>query len=104
MVAVTALTPAFAAPPQSWPEPPEVSPLAFLTVLFLIPAGLFLVITLLASLPSLGKSGSGYQPGSAWHNEPEWFGGPHDGLQKADQVDPRALEASGERGGSSGRW
>jgi hypothetical protein len=104
VVALTALTPALAAPPEQWAEPPEVSPLNFLVVLFLIPGALFVVITLLASLPSMGKSGSSYQPGNAWHNEPEWFGGPHDGLQKADQVEPQALEASGERGGSSGRW
>ncbi len=104
VVAFTALTPALAAPPEQWAEPPTVSAFNFLVVLVLIPGALFVVITLLAALPSMGKSGSGYHPGAAWHNEPEWFGGPDDGLDKADDVEPQALEGSGERGGSGGRW
>ncbi|QNN53412.1 hypothetical protein [Nocardioides mesophilus] len=103
-VLLLAATPALAAPPEQWATPPEVSPLNFLIVLVLIPGALFLLITLLAWLPSLGKSEQGYHPGSSWHNEPEWFGGPRDGLRKADEVAPETLETSGGRGGSSGRW
>jgi hypothetical protein len=101
---VAGALPAAAAPPSTWQEAPSVSPLDFLLVLLLIPAGLALVIALLAAIPSM-RSGSGtYQPGLAWRHEPEWFGGPRDGLEKADKSDPEALEASGERGGASGHW
>lgn len=96
--------PAGAAPSQ-WPEAPSVSALEFLLVILLIPTGLALVITLLAAIPSMRGGGStSYQPGLAWRHEPEWFGGPRDGLEKADRSDPEALEASGERGGASGHW
>lgn len=95
--------PAAAAPAQ-WPEPPSVSMLEFLLVLLIIPSGLALVIALLAAVPSMRGGGSTYQPGLAWRHEAEWFGGPRDGLEKADKSDPEAVEATGERGGASGRW
>lgn len=108
--AVFALTaaPALAAPPTSWVEEEPVSPLGFLLVLVLLPAALFAVISLLAWLGSSGKGGSGYQPGLAWRHEPEWFGGPRDGLDKAGQ--PPALQGADAgdgtdpKGGASGRW
>lgn len=94
-----------AAVPAQWPEPPPVSVFEFLLVLLIVPGGLALVIALLAALPSMRDGGTGtYQPGLAWRHEPEWFGGPRDGLEKADKTDPEALEASGERGGASGHW
>jgi len=96
--------PASAAPPAQWPEAPSVSPLDFLLVLVLVPAGLALVIALLAALPSMLGGGSTYHPGLAWRHEAEWFGGPRDGLEKADRSDPEAIEASAERGGASGHW
>ncbi|MFP5253621.1 MAG: hypothetical protein ACLGH4_07480 [Actinomycetes bacterium] len=102
LLVVTAL-PAVAAPSQ-WPEPPSVSALEFLLVLLLIPTGLALVIALLAAIPSMRGGGSTYQPGLAWRHEPEWFGGPRDGLEKADRAEPEAIEASGERGGARGHW
>jgi hypothetical protein len=107
--AVTALTlpvAAVAAPPEQWEDAGAVSPLQFLLVLLLIPAGLFLVIALLAALPSMMRGpSSSYQPGLAWRNEPEWFGGPRDGLDKVDRGDQQALEStSSERGGASGSW
>lgn len=95
--------PAAASTPSQWPEPPAVSPLQFLLVVLLIPTGLALVIALLAALPSM-RGGSTYQPGLAWRHEAEWFGGPRDGLEKADKSDPEAIEAAGERGGASGHW
>lgn len=101
---VAGALPATAAPSQ-WPEPPSVSVLEFLLVILLIPAGLALVIALLAALPSMRSGGgSTYQPGLAWRHEAEWFGGPRDGLEKADKSDREAVEASGERGGASGHW
>lgn len=93
-----------AAVPSDWPEAPSVSALEFLLVILLIPAGLALVIALLAAIPSMRGGGSTYQPGLAWRHEPEWFGGPRDGLEKADKSDRETVEASGERGGASGHW
>ena len=100
----TLAAPALAAPPEQWQEAPDVDPLAFLLVILLIPLGLAAVIALLVSIPSMTKSESSYHPGLAWRHEPEWFGGPRDGLEKADQTDPEAIEAAGERGGASGHW
>jgi hypothetical protein len=92
------------AAPSDWPEAPDVSALEFLLVILLIPTGLALVIALLAALPSMRGGGSTYQPGLAWRHEAEWFGGPRDGLEKADKSDREAVEAAGERGGASGHW
>lgn len=100
---VVGALPAAAAPAQ-WPEPPSVSVLDFLLVLLIIPTGLALVIALLAALPSMRGGDTTYQPGLAWRHEAEWFGGPRDGLEKADKTDREAIEASGERGGASGHW
>lgn len=96
--------PASATPPSDWPEPPSVSVLELLLVVLLIPTGVALVIALLAAIPSMRGGGSTYQPGLAWRHEAEWFGGPRDGLDKADKSDREAVEAAGERGGASGRW
>lgn len=73
-----------------------------LLILFLIPLGLALVISLLAALPSLIK-GDSYEPGQAWRGEGEWFGGPRNGVEAADQTDPKQL-ASGEQGGTGARF
>ena len=101
---VTGATPVLAAAPESWDEAPAVDPLQALLVLVLIPAGLFALITLLTYLPSMARGESAYHPGLAWRHEPEWFGGPRDGLEKADKTDPAAIEGAGDRGGASGRW
>jgi hypothetical protein len=96
--------PAFAARPEQWEPTPDVSALEALMVIVLIPLGLALVISLLAAIPSMARSEKGYHPGLAWRHEPEWFGGPRDGLEKADRSDPEAIESAGERGGASGHW
>jgi hypothetical protein len=96
--------PALAAPPETWRDADPVSAFDFLLVLLLIPAGLALVIAVLASVPAMAR-GNRYTPGRSWRNENEWFGGPKDGLEAADRTDPRAAEdAEGERGGASARW
>ena len=102
LLVLAAVTPALAVPPEQWVEADPVSPLGYLLVLLLIPGALFVVISLLVSLGPSGKDGSGYQPGLAWRHEPEWFGGPRDGVEKAEQAQPRTLE--GAEGGASGRW
>lgn len=95
---------AVAAPPEAWPDSEPVSALSFLLVLLVIPLGLFLLITLLASVPSMVR-GARYNPGLAWRHGAEWFGGPKDGVEAADRTDPRAIEGdSADRGGASARW
>ncbi len=102
LLVLAVATPALAAPPEQWVEADPVSPLGYLLVLLFIPAALFVVISLLVSSGSSGKDGSGYQPGLPWRHEPEWFGGPRDGAEKAEQTRLRALE--GAEGGASDRW
>ena len=99
---VTAAGPALAEAPQQWQKSPSVPPLHFLLVIFVIPAGLFIVITLLVLLPSMIR-GQKYEPGLAWRNEPEWFGGPRGGVETADKTAPEAVEG-GNRGGASAHW
>lgn len=96
--------PALAAPPEQWETAEEVSVFSMLLVILIIPAALFGLIWLLASLPSMIR-GDRYTPGLAWRNENQWFGGPKEGVEAADKVDPEALEKSEEtRGGASARW
>jgi hypothetical protein len=95
---------AFADEPASWQQQPHVSGLEFLVVLVLIPAGLFVVIALLAALPSMIRD-KGYEPGQSWRSEPEWFGGPRKGVEAAEGVTPQQIEAAdADRGGTSGKW
>jgi hypothetical protein len=109
-ILVTSLTStAFADPPRTWENPPPVSPAHVILLLVVVPAGLFLLITLLVYVPSMSK-GEHYQPGRPWRSEPEWFGGPRGGVEAADRAaQPSAVGAGhdgGEpdRGGTSGRW
>jgi hypothetical protein len=107
VAALTVAGPAAAVPPDAWPESEPVSPLEFLLVLAIIPLGLVAVISLLALLPSMMSSGSTYQPGLAWRNEPEWFGGRREVRGEDDgapAVTGAQAEQAGERGGASARW
>jgi hypothetical protein len=98
---------AFAEAPEQWEDNPSVSPLHVILVLVVIPVALFALIWLLVYLPSM-KKGQRYQPGLAWRNEPEWFGGPRDGVEAADGSRPAAVgtaaDTEPDRGGASGRW
>jgi hypothetical protein len=101
---VTGVSPAIASRPDQWAPADPVSPLSFIIVLVLIPAGLFILIALLSALPSMARGDSTYHPGLAWRNEPVWFGGPRGGLDKArDQAEIEAGETP-DRGGASARW
>lgn len=97
-------TPAFATAPDQWDAAPPVPALHVLLVLVAIPLALAAVISFLVYVPSLAR-GENHQPGQAWRNEPEWFGGPSDGLETVDTAEPKAVEdqVSGQ-GGASGRW
>jgi len=95
---------AIADTPAAWKNAPDVSGLQFLVVLLLIPAGLALVISLLAVLPSIIKD-TGYAPGQSWRAESEWFGGPQKGIEAAADLSPQQLEAAESgRGGTSAQW
>ncbi len=90
--------------PEGAPDAPGVSGLDFLIVLVLIPAALFVVIAVLAALPSMIRD-KGYEPGQSWRSEAEWFGGPRNGVEAADDLSPQQIEAGGaDRGGTSGQW
>ncbi len=91
---------AFAEAPTTWESPPSISGLHVLWLLVLIPVGLFALITLLVYLPSLVR-GDRHQPGQTWSRDPEWFGGPREGVEAATTTtDPSRTP----QGGSSGRW
>ena len=95
---------ALADTPAAWENEKHVSGLQFLVVLVLIPAGLFLVISLLAALPSM-ISDKGYEPGQSWRSDPEWFGGPRKGVEAAGDLSAQQIEAAeSDRGGTSGKW
>jgi len=65
-----------------------------------VPAGLFVLISLLVIAPSAAR-GPRYRPGSSWWAAPVWFGGP----QEADpDAAVAAAQPTGERGGASARW
>jgi len=106
---VTGLTgTAVAAPPNTWEDPGQVSPLRAILVFVLIPLGLFVLITLLVYIPSM-RRGQSYHPGQVWRSEPEWFGGPRGGVDAVDETPPAVVSAgrgdgAAERGGASGRW
>jgi hypothetical protein len=102
----TAAGPALAAAPEQWPTQPHVSALHALLIYLVAPGGVALLITLLVYVPSLAR-GQKYQPGLAWRNEPEWFGGPREGVEAADKAAAAAGATEGghdERGGASARW
>jgi hypothetical protein len=102
MLVTTTAGAAFAAPPDTWENPPSTSTLYVLLVLGAIPVGLFLVITLLVYLPSMRKDASSEE----WRGEAEWFGGPRGGLEAVDKAEQPALDSASasSRGGDSGRW
>jgi hypothetical protein len=96
--------PALASPPAVWGPEPSVPALQALLVYLVIPVGLFVLITLLVYIPSMTR-GAKYQPGQAWRNEPQWFGGPRAGVDAANETQAAAEQSEGaERGGASARW
>src|ERR1700712_2117746 len=88
--------------PSTWQDSPHVSGLQALTVYFLIPFGLFLLISLLAALPSMIR-GSSYKAGQPWLGEPEWFGGPRGGVEAPADEERGAIESARNQGGAGAR-
>ena len=109
MVLVTSLTgTAFADAPVQWEDSGPYSPLYVITILVVIPASMFALITLLVYLPSMMRTGESYHPGQPWRNDAEWFGGPRGGVGAVDRTEqPRAVSGSDhaqDKGGASGKW
>lgn len=86
---------ALADTPAGWADAPHVSGFQFLLVLFLIPAGLAVLIAVLAALPSIVSGNKGYQAGRPFVADPQWFGG----TAKGESADEDA-----DTGGASARW
>ena len=95
---------AFADAPGAGSDPPTVSPLH--AILMLVRASrslLFALISLLVYLPSM-RAASGYQPGQPWRDETEWFGGPRDGVEAADEPRPRRPTPTASTGRRWHQW
>ena len=72
---------------------------ALIAIYILIPLGIFLVIALLATLPSMLRRPR-YRPGRPWQHDPMWFNGPDDPEKALVGARPRATA----RGGASAEW
>ena len=88
--------PALADVPEGWSDPDKMSWGHLLLLILAIPAGLAIVISLLAALPSLLK-GQGLTGG---HAGGQWIGGPRQGTSELAGPDTETSEA----GGASARW
>ena len=99
VLVLTATGPASAEPPATWEESAQPSVIDALLLIFGVPALLFIVIWVLASLPSMigGQRGDA---ALAFRDNPEWFGGPRQGVEAApgDAGEPQG------RGGTSAHW
>jgi hypothetical protein len=77
---------------------PGLSVIETLLWFVVLPVGLFVVIAILATLPSMSR-GPRYRPGLGWWAAPVWFNGPDD----ADTAVRTATATTGG-GGASARW
>jgi hypothetical protein len=116
-LSLVAASPAFAVFHDDGEEPGDpLSPLMTLLIFVVVPIGLFLIISLLASLPSI-MGGPRYRPGQGWRATPEWYGGPEaepppaggpvpEGGKAPAVTSGREGDAAGESndGGASARW
>jgi len=93
-------SPAFADAPTSWDNADNGSALDALLLLVGVPLAIIAVIALLTYLPSMVGSQAGSKT-LAFQESPEWFGGPRQGAEAAEQVQP---EPTSEKGGASARW
>jgi hypothetical protein len=97
-LSLLAAAPAHAEVPEGWSTPDDVSLLQLLTVIFAIPAVLFVVITFLVCLPALAK-GEKLLPSTSPAPD-QWFGGPG---RPAGELESQPREV-GTTGGASGSW
>lgn len=114
--ATMAASPAFAELNRDDGDDPGESISRLKTVLVLggIPIGLFLLIALLVSLPSIMK-GPRYRPGKGWQGAPEWYGAPGPDKREVEAGSGSAPALTGtvlsgdeaeaaDGGGTSARW
>jgi hypothetical protein len=90
--------PALAVPDDGSEPGPGLSVLETLLWFVVLPAGIFLVIAVLVSAPSMAR-GPRYRPGLGWWAAPVWFNGP----DNADSAVRNAVPTAGA-GGASARW
>lgn len=95
--------PAFAAPPEAWPEPDNGSVLDNLLLLVGVPVLVFVLLALLVYLPSMMRRQSS-EPALAFRNRPEWFGGPRKGVGGATAASETDQADTSSKGGASARW
>jgi hypothetical protein len=95
---VLAASPAFAVIHDDGEQPGDsLAPLMTLLWFLVLPIGLFLLIALLVSLPSI-MGGPRYRPGLGWRATPEWYGGPEPGQES----DAAGAAATGRAGAGAG--
>jgi len=68
-------------------------------IYILIPLGIFAVIALFATLPSMLRRPR-YRPGRPWQHDPLWFNGPDD----PEKALVAARPGASARGGASAEW
>lgn len=97
--------PAFADAPDTWTDPGPVPALHVFLVLVAIPLGLIALITFLVMIPSM-VHGERHRATLVTGSGSVWFGGPSGGVASLPEADESGSsdEASGDRGGASGRW
>jgi hypothetical protein len=98
VLSLLAAAPAHAEVPEGWSTPDDVSLLQMLTVIFALPAVLFVVIVGLVLTPALAK-GEKLLPSTSTPDQ--WFGGPDRPAGELEGTPPREL---GPTGGASGSW
>ena len=97
-LSLLAAAPAYAEVPEGWSDPDDVSLLQLFTVIFALPAVLFVVITGLVLLPALAK-GEKLLPSTS-PTPDQWFGGPD---RPTGELETTSREV-GPTGGASGTW
>lgn len=98
MLPLLAATPAFALDDGEQPGKGLSVGLTIL-VYIVIPLGIFAVIALFATLPSMLRRPR-YRPGRPWQHDPMWFNGPDDPEKALTGARPGATA----RGGASAEW
>jgi hypothetical protein len=97
--------PAYADTPASWPDVEPISMLHAVLLLGGVPVLLFVLIGVAVYVPSMVR-GEREAGSDRWQGGGNWFGGPREGVEATDKVDPAAIEGldESERGGASVRW
>ena len=98
VLALALAAPASADVPENWSDPAGVDPLHALLVVFVIPAGIALVIAALTYLPPLLR-GESVKPGAPTISN-QWLGGPAKSVGELAGPDGEQSQA----GGASAKW